>query len=84
MPARRIAADADVVAALMAGEAADLCFTSPPYGNQRDYTNAIVDWDDLMCGVFIRLPMAVDGQVLVNLGLIHRDNEVLPYMCRAA
>ena len=73
------AADADVVAALMAGESADLCFTSPPYGNQRDYTNAIVDWDDLMCGVFARLPMAADGQVLVNLGLIHRDNEVVPY-----
>ncbi len=73
------AADAEVVAALMAGESADLCFTSPPYGNQRDYTNAIVDWDDLMCGVFARLPMAAAGQVLVNLGLIHRDNEVVPY-----
>ena len=23
--------------------------------------------------------MAADGQVLVNLGLIHRDNEVIPY-----
>ncbi len=73
------AADPEVVAALMAGESADLCFTSPPYGNQRDYTNAIIDWDDLMCGVFARLPMAPEGQVLVNLGLIHRDNEVVPY-----
>lgn len=73
------AADPEVVAALMTGESADLCFTSPPYGSQRDYTNAIVDWDDLMSGVFRTLPMAADGQVLVNLGLIHRDNEVIPY-----
>ena len=28
-----------VIAALMAGERASLCFTSPPYGNQRDYTS---------------------------------------------
>src|SRR5690606_21569203 len=71
------AADADVIAALMAGERAALCFTSPPYGNQRDYTSGgISDWDALMRGVFAQLPMAVDGQVLVNLGLIHRDNEV--------
>jgi hypothetical protein len=46
------AADAAVVAALMAGEQAALCFTSPPYGNQRDYTNTIIDWDALMRGVF--------------------------------
>jgi hypothetical protein len=32
-----------------------------------------------MRGVFAHLPMAGDGQVLVNLGLIHRDNEVIPY-----
>jgi DNA modification methylase len=59
---------------------ARLCFTSPPYGNQRDYTSGgISDWDGLMRGVFAHLPMAGDGQVLVNLGLIHRDNEVIPY-----
>ncbi len=73
------AADPMVIQALMAGEQATLCFTSPPYGNQRDYTNTIVDWDGLMQGVFARLPIAADGQVLVNLGLIHRDNEVIPY-----
>jgi len=73
------AADAEVVAALMAGEQAALCFTSPPYGNQRDYTNTIIDWDALMRGVFAQLPMAPTGQVLVNLGLIHREQEVIPY-----
>ena len=74
------AADASVVATLMAGESADLCFTSPPYGNQRDYTRGgIPDWDALMRGVFAQLPLVAEGQVLVNLGLIHRDNEVVPY-----
>ena len=74
------AADRDVVATLMQGGQARLCFTSPPYGNQRDYTSGgIADWDGLMRGVFASLPMADDGQVLVNLGLIHRDNEVIPY-----
>jgi DNA modification methylase len=74
------ATDPAVVATLMQGDTAQLCFTSPPYGNQRDYTTGgIKDWDGLMRGVFAHLPMAGDGQVLVNLGLIHRDNEVIPY-----
>ncbi|APZ44627.1 DNA modification methylase [Acidihalobacter ferrooxydans] len=74
------ATDRDVVATLMQGDTAQLCFTSPPYGNQRDYTSGgIADWDTLMRGVFAHLPMTDDGQVLVNLGLIHRDNEVIPY-----
>ncbi len=74
------ATDPTVVATLMQGEKATLCFTSPPYGNQRDYTSGgVADWDGLMRGVFARVPMAEDGQVLVNLGLIHRDNEVIPY-----
>jgi len=70
----------DIVAALMANDHARLCFTSPPYGNQRDYTSGgIGDWDALMRGVFDHLPLTADGQVLVNLGLIHRDNEFQPY-----
>jgi len=72
--------DAEAVARVMAGERADLLFTSPPYGNQRDYTTGGVgDWDVLMRGVFADPPMADDGQVLVNLGLIHRANEWQPY-----
>ena len=73
-------ANAKVVSDLMDGALATLCFTSPPYGNQRDYTSGgIHDWDALVRGVFGNVPMAPDGQVLVNLGLIHRDNEVVPY-----
>lgn len=74
------ASNAAVIASLMQSDRAALCFTSPPYGNQREYTTGgIADWDGLMRGVFAQLPMAEDGQVLVNLGLIHRDNEVQPY-----
>jgi DNA modification methylase len=68
---------------LMGGALADLCFTSPPYGQQREYTKEgkakCEDWDGLMRGVFANLPMTDCGQVLVNLGLIHRDGEWIPY-----
>lgn len=74
------AGDPEVVGALMDGKRARLCFTSPPYGHQREYTTGgVEDWEALMRSVFVWLPMARDGQVLVNLGLIHRDNEVVPY-----
>lgn len=64
---------------LMGGERAGLCFTSPPYAQQRDYGAKITDWDGLMKGAFANLPMAEDGQVLVNLGLVHREGEWVPY-----
>ena len=68
------------VVRLMQGERASLCVTSPPYGQQRTYTTGgIGDWNGLMEDVFAALPMAPDGQVLVNLGLVHRENEVQLY-----
>ena len=74
---------AEDVARVMGGENAQLCFTSPPYGQQRDYDGDTKDkvskWDDLMCGVFGNVPVTDDVQVLVNLGMIHRDGEWLPY-----
>jgi ParB-like nuclease domain len=51
-PHRLICGDASdpvAIATLMQGEQASLCFTSPPYGNQRDYTTGgIADWDGLL------------------------------------
>ncbi|MCC6716979.1 MAG: site-specific DNA-methyltransferase [Acetobacteraceae bacterium] len=74
--------DPATVARLMQGERAAMLFTSPPYGNQRDYTTGgVADWDVLMQGVFAHLDQALaqDAQVLVNLGMIHRDSEWQPY-----
>jgi hypothetical protein len=72
------AGDPAVVAALMRGETAHLCITSPPYARQRDYASGIGDWDALMRGVFAAADGALrdDAQLLVNLGLVHDDNEV--------
>jgi DNA modification methylase/ParB-like chromosome segregation protein Spo0J len=74
--------DAASVARVMADDRAALLFTSPPYGSQRDYTTGgVSDWDALMQGAFRHVSdvMAEDGQVLVNLSLIHRDGEWVPY-----
>ncbi len=72
--------DPAAVTRVMDGGSAALCFTSPPYAQQRAYTTGGVgDWDALMRGVFAAVPMAPNGQVLVNLGLVHRDGEWLPY-----
>jgi len=69
----------DAVDELMDGQKADFCFTSPPYGQQREYKKAIVDWDEMMDGVYSILPVKEGAQVLVNLGLIHSDKEWQPY-----
>lgn len=76
------ARDPGVVVALMGGEKAHLLFTSPPYANQRAYTTGgVEDWDTLMQGVFGAAGAALrdDAQILVNLGLVHRDGEWQPY-----
>lgn len=65
---------------LMAGKLADLCFTSPPYAQQRDYKSGErVEWNGLMQGVFGRLPVRGSAQLLVNLGLVYRESEWVPY-----
>lgn len=69
----------DAVAKLMDGQKADLCFTSPPYAQQRDYKAAISDWDALMNGVFSIVPVKDGAQVLVNLGLVHEKGRVNAY-----
>lgn len=76
------ASDRSAIAKLMAGDTAQLIFTSPPYANQRDYTTGgVTDWDRLMQGVFGTAfdAMAPDGQMLVNLGLVHREGAVQRY-----
>ena len=69
----------DAVDKLMAGQNADLCFTSPPYAQQRDYKKEISDWDELMNGVFAAAPVKDGAQILVNLGLVHEKGRVNSY-----
>jgi hypothetical protein len=73
------ATSASDLARLMGGDHADICFTSPPYAQQRDYKTGAQDWNALMQGVFSILPVKHGAQVLVNLGLVHQDGEWLPY-----
>jgi DNA modification methylase len=76
------ATDPAVVARLMDGAQASLHFTSPLYAQQRDYGAAkekVGDWDALMQGVFSTALVTADAQLLVNLGLVHRDGEWIPY-----
>jgi DNA modification methylase len=57
----------------------DAVITSPPYAQQRDYGGKIANWDALMMGCFGAIPAHEKTQILVNLGQIHRDGEVVPY-----
>jgi len=74
------AGDRKIVTALMQENLAALCFTSPPYGAQREYAeDAPEDWTLLMKSVCKQLPMRENGQVLINLGLAHQDSEFVAY-----
>ncbi len=70
---------ADDITGLMGDRLTSLIFTSPPYDQQRTYVSGVGDWQSLMRGVFVNAPAATDCQILVNLGLVHRDSEWVPY-----
>jgi DNA modification methylase len=53
--------------------------TSPPYGQQREYTVGKIDWNDLVPKALASVAPIGAQQVFVNLGLIHKDGEVMPY-----
>lgn len=61
------------------GGQADLLVTSPPYAQQRDYHAQIASWTTLMQRMMLAAPLKDKAQVLVNLGLVHVDNEVMDY-----
>jgi DNA modification methylase len=56
----------------------DCLITSPPYGQQREYTIGAIDWNSLVPPALATAPVG-DRQVFVNLGLIHKDGEVIEY-----
>jgi DNA modification methylase len=59
----------------------DALVTSPPYAQQRAYTKEISDWESLMDGVFGHAAAAMvdNGQMLVNLGMLHKERRVWRY-----
>ena len=57
----------------------DAVVTSPPYGQQRDYGAKIFDWRGLVSGSLTNIPFHQQTQILVNLGLIHKDGCVIRY-----
>ncbi len=67
---------------LVRDQAPSLLFTSPPYDNQRSYKIGSINWTALMSEMiasFGASPHKNHIQILINLGLIHRDNEWVPY-----
>lgn len=68
----------DDVAKLMAGENAELCFTSPPYADQREY-NGGKELSTEYLATFIRSSHSHCELIAVNLGISRKNNEVNPY-----
>lgn len=60
---------------LMAGEKADMVFTSPPYSDQRDYGGGLV-LDPKHLAKFLQWPADLFA---VNLGLQKREHEIVQY-----
>lgn len=69
----------DCLEALPTLPVVDAVITSPPYAEQRKYGGNLRPWDENMRGAFQNLNAAPDCQILVNLGLVHRDGECWPY-----
>jgi DNA modification methylase len=65
------------VGAVMGQERARLCFTSPPYADQRDYKSGSFDWGNLMNGVTDRIFSIIGdpSDIIVNLGLSYKDGK---------
>jgi DNA modification methylase len=61
-------------------ESVDLVFTSPPYLTQRNYEgNMDESWENIVPPAINIINTHDHTQILVNLGLIHRNNNVVQY-----
>lgn len=70
------------IARVLGNARPELCFTSPPYDQQRIYKGTMSkDWTGLLQGVFgaVLPQVSPTAQVLVNLGMVHRENRVVEY-----
>ena len=59
----------------------DMLFTSPPYLEQREYAGGCSHepWGEVVPAALARANVSSSGQVIVNLGLVHKDGEVVCY-----
>jgi len=59
----------------------DLVITSPPYAQQRHYGFKPGEfvWEQVVPRALANVNVTDDGQILVNLGLVHKDGEVITY-----
>jgi DNA modification methylase len=57
----------------------DAIVTSPPYAAQRTYISFVGDKYESLLGSMADIPCKPDAQVLVNLGLVHKDGFVIEY-----
>lgn len=67
--------DMETVDKLFSGEVAKICFTSPPYSDQRDYKGNL-ELDPKHLAKFL---LARSDLFIVNLGLQRKDGEIFPY-----
>ena len=65
----------DAVDMLMGGEIAEICFTSPPYSNQREY-NGGKELSTQHLATFIKTAIHIAKYFAVNLGYSRKDGEV--------
>jgi DNA modification methylase len=68
----------DAVEKLMDGEKPELCFTSPPYADQRDYCGGLELSTEHMA-TFIRAAFSHVKYFAVNLGYSRKNGQVNPY-----
>lgn len=68
----------DDFSALMDGDTAEICFTSPPYADQREY-NGGKELSTEHLATFIRTAFGACRYFAVNLGYSRKDGEVNPY-----
>jgi DNA modification methylase len=57
----------------------DAIVTSPPYAAQRQYITFNGDNYESLLGPIAAIPCKPDAQILVNLGLVHKDGFVIEY-----
>lgn len=73
------ATDKAAVAHLFGDDAPTLVVTSPPYLAKRDYDSPIACWETLIFDALDVSSVSADIQMLINLGVVHKDNEWVPY-----